>query len=227
MNRPPEEDDSRRLRVLIAHHHPATRAGVHESLESAEFLILGEAADAAGAVELALRERPDVCLLDPELPGNGIKAAEKITSTMPGVSVVMLSRCDRTGGLLDALRAGAVGYLLLETDPERLPHALRGVISGEAAIPRRLVARLIEEFRARESRRVISTAEGPAAALTSREWEVVEMLRDGLSSAQMADRLLLSPVTVRRHISRVAQKLGADDRRSLLNVIAASQPAAA
>lgn len=215
------------LRVLVAHHHAATRAGVHESLEGAEFLIVGEAADTNGAVELARRERPDVCLLDPELPGNGIKAAEEITSTMPGTSVVMLSRCDRTGGLLDALRAGAVGYLLLETDPERLPHALRGVISGEAAIPRRLVARLIEEFRARESRRVVSIVDGPAAELTSREWEIVEMLRDGLSTAQVADRLLLSPVTVRRHISRVAQKLGADDRRSLLSLIAAAQPAAA
>jgi DNA-binding NarL/FixJ family response regulator len=208
------------LRVLVAHHHEATRAGVHESLEHAEFVIVGEAADADGAVELALRERPDVCLLDPELPGNGIKAAEQITSTMPGVSVVMLSRCDRTGGLLDALRAGAVGYLLLETDPERLPHALRGVISGEAAIPRRLVARLIDEFRARETRRVLETADGPAE-LTSREWEIVEMLRDGLSTARIADRLLLSPVTVRRHISRVAQRLGANDRRSLLNLIAA------
>jgi DNA-binding NarL/FixJ family response regulator len=213
---------SRPLTVLVAHHHAATRAGVHESLEDAEFAIIGEAADAAGAVELALRERPDVCLLDPEMPGGGIRAAEAITSEAPGTSVVMLSRCDRTGGLLDALRAGAVGYLLLETDPARLPHALRGVISGEAAIPRRLVSRLIEEFRAREARRTVSVPDGAVTELSSREWEVVEMMRDGLSTAQIADRLLLSPTTVRRHISRVRKRLGAGDRASLFELLAAA-----
>jgi DNA-binding NarL/FixJ family response regulator len=227
MSMPKPTPISRPLRVLVAHHHAPTRAGVHASLEDGQFEIVGETADAAGAVEIALRERPDVCLLDPEMPGNGIQAAETITSEAPGTSVVMLSRCDRTGSLLDALRAGAVGYLLLETDPARLPHALRGVISGEAAIPRRLVSRLIEEFRTREARRSLPIAGGQAALLTSREWEVVEMMREGLSTAQMADRLLLSPITVRRHISRVIQKLGATDRRSLLKMLADAEAAAA
>jgi DNA-binding NarL/FixJ family response regulator len=194
---------------------------VHESLEGGQFVIVGEAEDAAGAVELVLRERPDVCLLDPEMPGNGIKAAEAISAEVPGTSIVMLARCDRTGRLLDALRAGAVGYLLLETDPARLPHALRGVISGEAAIPRRLVSRIIEEFRARETRRALPLPGGAAVELTGREWEVLELMREGLSTAQMADRLLLSPVTVRRHISGLVQKLGVSDRPSLLRMLAA------
>ena len=224
---PKSRSPVRALRVLVAHHHAPTRAGVHASLEDGPFVIVGEAADAAGAVELALRERPDICLLDPEMPGNGIRAAEAITSEAPGTSVVMLARCERTGGLLDALRAGAVGYLLLETDPARLPHALQGVISGEAAIPRRLVSRLIEEFRAREARRSVFIADGPVAQLSTREWDVVDMMREGLSTAQMADRLLLSPVTVRRHISRVIQKLGASDRRSLLKMLADAEAAAA
>jgi DNA-binding NarL/FixJ family response regulator len=212
---------SRRLTVLIGNGHAPTRAGVREALDGHEFTVVGEVADAAGAVELALRERPDVCLLDPEMPGSGIKAASAITSEAPGTAVVMLARSDRTGELLDALRAGAVGYLLMETDPGRLPHALRGVMSGEAAVPRRLVSRIIEEFRGRETRRSLSLAGAPTAELTAREWDVVELLREGTSTAQMADRLLLSPVTVRRHISGIVKKLGATDRQSLLRMLAA------
>jgi DNA-binding NarL/FixJ family response regulator len=210
---------NRSLRVLIANHHAATRAGVREALEHDGFEIVGEAEDAGTAVALALSERPDVCLLDPEMPGNGVKAAELISSQAPGTAIVMLARCDRTGRLLDALRAGAVGYLMLETDPARLSHALRGVISGEAAVPRRLVSRLIDEFRARETRRAVFIEGAVAAELTTREWEVVELLREGLSTAQIADRLLLSPITIRRHLAGAVRKFGADDRASLVRLL--------
>jgi DNA-binding NarL/FixJ family response regulator len=125
-----------RIRVLIADHHPATRAGVRAVLEDDGFEVCAEAADAGAAVKAALRERPDLCLVDVQVPGNGIAATQAIVSSLPDTAVVMLSASHNDDDLFDAIRAGAVGYLPKGTRPERLPHALRGVLAGEAALPR-------------------------------------------------------------------------------------------
>ena len=202
------------LRVLIADDHAVARAGVRETVEEGGFDVCAEAADANEAIELALRERPDVCLLDVHMPGEGIRAAAAIASAMPDCAVVMLTVSRNDNDLFDALRAGAAGYLLKDTDPARLPDALRGVLSGEAAVPRALVARLIDEFRSRGTRRRLPLIGGRGVELTSREWEVLDLMAEGLTTAQIAARLFVSPVTVRRHISGVVEKLGAPDREA-------------
>lgn len=194
------------------------------ALENEGFTVVAEAADASTAVKLALEQQPDICLIDVDLPGSGISAAAEITARLPGAAVVMLARSERDSELLAALRAGAVGYLLMDTDPLRLPHALRGAIEGEAAVPRRLVTLLIDEFRSREGRRRLPLSGRRAARVTSREWDVAELMRDGLTTAEIAERLYVSPVTVRRHVSAIVRKLEVPDRDSALEVLRERQP---
>lgn len=207
------------IRVLIADDHPPTRAGVQAALERADFVVCAQAADARSAVEAARRERPDVCLLDIHMPGDGIRAAESIANELPDTAVVMLtvSRTDRD--LFDALRAGASGYLLKDIDPERLPLALHGVLEGEAALPRRLVALLIEEFRERKRRRRIPLVGRRSVELTDREWEVLELMRQSLTTEQIAARLFISPVTVRTHVSAILRKLQVPNREAAVALL--------
>ena len=138
-------------RVLIADDHDALRRGVRLVLERAGFRVVAECADGPSAVDEARRVHPDICLLDIKMPGGGIEAAGQIHRALPGVQIVMLTVSAESNALFRALRAGAVGYLLKDIDPGRLPLAVHGVLHGEAALPRPLVLRLIEEFRGREA----------------------------------------------------------------------------
>jgi DNA-binding NarL/FixJ family response regulator len=182
------------------------------------FTVVAEAADGPAAVEAALSERPAIALLDVNMPGSGIKAAEKISEALPETVVVMLTVSRDDDDLFAALRAGASGYLLKDTDPGRLPFALRGVLEGEAALPRGLVARLIEEFRTRGKRRRLPLMRQRGVELTEREWEVLEMLHEGLSTAQIAERMSISPVTVRRHVSEILKKLRVTSRAEAIKL---------
>jgi DNA-binding NarL/FixJ family response regulator len=207
------------IRVLIADDHAATRADMREAVERDErFVVCAEVADGSAAVEVALREQPDLCLLDIRMPGSsGIAATREITTRLPGTKVVMITVSLDDEDLLNALRAGAVGYLLKDIDPERLPHALIDALEGGAAIPRRLVARLVSEFRDHGPRRRPVVSE-PGYDLTSREWEVLSLLRQGLSTAQIASKLFVSRATVRSHIAAVLKKLDLPNREALRNL---------
>ncbi len=204
-------------RVLIADEQAATRAGIRAVLEDEGFTICSEATNAQGAVETAVRERPHIALLDVDIPGSGIAAAEQIAARVPETAVVMLTASTVDADLFDSLRAGAAGYLLKGTDPARLSHALRGVLAGEAAIPRTLVTRIIAEFGERTQRRLELAWRG--IELTPREWEVLELLREGLTTGRMAERLFVSPVTVRRHVSTLLHKLEAPDREAAVRML--------
>ena len=205
------------IRVLVADDHAPTRVDVREILEAdPRFQVVAEAADAAGAVEQAVSERPDVCLLDVNMPGSGVGAAWEISARLPETKVVMLTVSREDQHLFSALRAGASGYLLKDMDRARLPHALSDVLEGKAALPRELTARLVDEFRDRSPRRRKALADGPYATLTSREWQVLDLLRQELSTAEIARRLTLSPVTVRTHMNSILRKVRAPDREALL-----------
>jgi DNA-binding NarL/FixJ family response regulator len=208
------------LRVLVADDHPPTRAGVRLALVDQGFTVCAEAADADGAVAAALREAPDVCLLDIRMPGGGIAAAAEIAARLPETVIVMLTVSRDDADLFDALRAGASGYLLKDIDPARLPIALRGVMAGEVALPRQLVARLVEEFEGRSRRRFrLVAGPGDRASLTRREWDVLELLHDGYTTREIAERLSISDVTVRRHASAIVRKLRVRDRREALRLL--------
>jgi DNA-binding NarL/FixJ family response regulator len=141
-----------------------------------------------------------------------------VSTVLPESVVVMLTQSQDESDLFDALRAGATGYLKKDMNPDRLPHALRGVLNGEAAIPRALVARILEEFRAPAIRRLGRKTKA-AALLTSREWEVMELLAEGQSTEEVARRLFLAPTTVRVHLSSVLKKLRVKDRQSAFDLL--------
>lgn len=209
---------SRAPSVVIVDEQPAIRACSRQLLEQDGFTICGEASDADGAVEAVLRERPDLCLIGVLAEGSEIQATERIVTALPQTAVVILTASESRVDLVEAIRAGAVGYLLKGMNEKRLANVLRGVLAGEAAIPRALVARLVREFQT-QGRRHLAAGEHGRVDLTVREWEVMELMCEGLSTGELAERLFVSPVTVRRHISETVRKLGVDDREAAVALL--------
>lgn len=204
-------------RVLIADDHAPTRELVRESLLAAGFDVCAEASSAAGAVRLALEHHPDVCLLDIYMPGSGITAAAAISDRLEDVVVVMLTVSAEDSDLFEALKAGARGYLLKGFEPDALPDELRAVLAGDAPLSPSLVTKLVEEFRRRHRRgRVLG---GRRVELTEREWEVLEMMRSGAGTREMAEQLYVAPVTVRTHISSILRKLQVASRAEAVRMI--------
>lgn len=207
-------------RVLIADDHAPSRDDIQRELErNQRFGVCASVADAAEAVQAAVRERPDICLLDIRMPGDGLAAAWEIAARLPEAKIVMLTVSDDDADLFTALRAGAHGYLLKSMNLRRLPDALEGVLSGEAAIPRALVAHVLDQFRGHEPRwRQLVADDNSGGRLTSREWEVLALLTQALSTHEIARRLMLSDSAVRVHISAIVRKLGVPDRAAAMDL---------
>ena len=165
-----------------------------------------------------MRLRPGLCLLDIRMPGGGIAAAWEITARLPETKVVMLTVSRDDDDLFAALRAGASGYLLKDLEPDRLADALEEVLTGDAAIPGALVARLVSEFRERGPRRRAVLTGAPDGHLTSREWEVLELLRERRSTSEIAERLFVSQATVRSHVAAILRKLRVPDREAAVQL---------
>jgi DNA-binding NarL/FixJ family response regulator len=207
------------LHVLVADDHAPTRDEICRALTGGGLIVCAEAADAARAVQQALETRPDICLLDLRMPGGGVAAAWEIAARLPLTKVVMLTVSDQDGDLFRALRAGAVSYLTKDIDFDTLPQALRDVAEGKAAIPPALVARMVMEFHSNDPRfrtTEIGTEFGPR--LTSREWDVLAGLAEGLSTRDIGRRLQLKPSGVRAHISAVVHKLGVRNRQEAVEM---------
>lgn len=210
---------SRRAHVLIAAERLPTRVGLRLALEPEA--RCSEAADAESAVDTAVRERPDVCLLGLETPTHGLRVANEIVTRVPSAAVILLtSRLDEDE-FMAAVRLGASGYLPQTLDPARLPFVVRGALRGEPAVPRKFVSRLLDELRTRERRRSVVLAGKGRIALTAREWEVVELLLRGATTAEIADELGVAPVTVRRHLGSVEGKLGVATRAEVVELLSA------
>src|SRR5215468_11700065 len=167
--------------VLIADDDIPHRRSVREALERHGFVVVAEASDAAAAIGAATRLRPDICLIEIELPLEGLNAISRIAKASPKTLIVVLSRSDRPEDVVSAFTRGASGYLLKEISGERLAAALRGAYLGEPPLSRALVPYLVDEIRRGAVRRL--TLPGGPVTLTPREWEVGELLRDGLSTA--------------------------------------------
>jgi len=175
-------------------------------------------------VRAAVCEQPDVCLLDVRMPGSGVAAAWEIAARLPDTKIVMLTVSDDDADLFAALRAGADGYLLKTMNLKRLRDALIGVCSGEAAIQRTLVARVLDRFHGREPRwRQVVSSQGTGQRLTSREWEVLELLAQRRSTAEIAGKLVLSASAVRVHIASIVHKLQVADRAAVVELFGRSR----
>jgi two-component system nitrate/nitrite response regulator NarL len=206
-------------RVLLADDDAATRAGLEDLLAADDrFELCASAADAVEAVRLATRLRPDLCLLDSRMPGDGIAAAWQITARLPSTRVVMLTASRNDRDLFAALRAGALGYLPKDLPADEIRPALRAVLDGEAALPGALVARLVEEFRDRAPRRRALVQSDAGPRLTSREWEVLDLMRAGLTTRAIAKRLFVAEVTVRSHAASIVRKLRVPDRDAAIRL---------
>lgn len=202
--------------MLIADDHAPTRDDVRRVLDSdPRFEVCATVADAAAAVKAAVAGRPDICLLDVRMPGRGLAAAWEIAARLPQTKIVMLTVSDEDTDIFAALRAGAAGYLPKTMNFARLPDALNGVLSGEAAMPRKLVAHVLEAFHAREPHwRQLVAGTGPEQRLTSREWEILELLAHDRSTAEIARKLVLSHSAVRVHIASIVHKLEVPNRHA-------------
>ncbi|AZH82451.1 DNA-binding response regulator [Plantibacter sp. PA-3-X8] len=202
------------IRLLIADDQAVVRAGLSVILGAEpDIEVVGEAIDGADAVRLAKELRPDLICMDIRMPGtDGIAATRTITADPDlDADVLILTTFDVDADVFAALEAGAAGFLLKGADEATLLAAIRSVAAGEGTLDQRLTRRILREFseRRREAPVVTSAAESP---LTDREFEVLDLLAQGLSNAEIADRLFVEPTTVKYHLAGLLQKTGARDR---------------
>jgi DNA-binding NarL/FixJ family response regulator len=204
------------IRVLIADAQPVVRAGFTAMLEGEPDIgVAGVAAGADEAIALAAELRPDVAIVDLELPGlGGLEAARRIHSA--DVKVMVLAADDSDEALFAALRAGARGFVLTSTEPAQLVQAVRVVAGGEALLSPNATSRLIAEFCSQPQPQVPSSEQ--LDELTAREREVMALVAAGLRNDEIAERFVISPATVKTHVSRALRKLDAHDRSQLVAI---------
>jgi DNA-binding NarL/FixJ family response regulator len=206
-------DGDRPIRVLLADDQQLVRAGIRLVLRHADDIeVVAEAADGREAVELAVRHPIDVALLDIRMPGtDGLVAAERMAERAPSVRVLMLTTFGDDENVARALRAGAAGFLLKDSGPEDLIHAVRVVARGQSILSPEVTRRLIDRYVARDTARS-DAGRHLIATLTGREHDVLVMIGTGLSNADIGQRLHLGEGTVKTYVSRVLAKLGCANR---------------
>lgn len=207
------------VRVLLVDDQALMRMGFRLVLEAEDGIeVVGEAGDGASAVRQAAVLRPDVVLMDVRMPGmNGIEATEQVVAQGSGVRVLILTTFDLDEYAFAALRAGASGFLLKDARPAELVAAIRAVSTGDAVVSPRVTRRMLEMFSdrlpdGRASEGGAAAADPRLSQLTSREAEVLRTVAEGMSNAEIAERLFLSEATVKTHVGRILAKLQVRDR---------------
>jgi DNA-binding NarL/FixJ family response regulator len=200
------------MRVLLVEDHALVRSAIRQALEAPDVTVVGEARSAEEALEMAPRLRPDLVLLDIDLPGmSGIDAVRELAPRLPDTRVVMLTVSTDRRDLLDAVRHGAFGYLTKDLSGEALLRAVRGIRRGDLPMSR-VHAALVVDHLARSGRSGASAADEVGGLLSAREQEVLRLLAEGMTDREIASALAISPRTVESHVSSVLRKLGVRNR---------------
>lgn len=200
------------MRVLLVDDHALVRSAIRQALEAPDVTVVGEARSAEEALEMAPRLRPDLVLLDIDLPGmTGIEAVREMAPRLPDTRIVMLTVSTDRRDLLDAVRHGASGYLTKDLSGEALLRAVRGIRRGDLPMSR-VHAAVVVDHLARTGRSGSSVADEVDGLLSAREQEVLRLLAEGMTDREIANALAISPRTVESHVSSVLRKLGVRNR---------------
>lgn len=203
---------SRMLRVMLVDDHALVRSAVRGALQAPDIEVVAEASSAEAAFGEALRTRPDVMLLDVDMPGmSGLQLIRELRPRLPETQIVMLSVSGDEATVLEAMRHGAAGYLTKDLGPEALQRAVRGIRAGDLPMSRRMAARTLRRFIEGTGSDIGDDATA-LSVLSSRETEVLAHLAEGLTDREIADALVISPRTVESHVSNVLRKLGVRNR---------------
>lgn len=199
------------LRVLLVEDHALVRSAIRQALDAPDIEVVGESGTAEAAIELAMRLRPDVLLLDIDLPGlNGIGALRELAPRIPETRIVMLTVSDDRRDLLDAIRNGAAGYLTKDLSGEALLRAVRGIRSGDLPMSRAHAALVVDHLA--RGGMAGGSDDGLLTSISVREREVLRLLANGLTDREIAVSLAISPRTVESHVSSVLRKLNVRNR---------------
>lgn len=208
------------VRVLLADDHALVRAGYQTILGGEDGIdVVGEAADGRAAVDVAIRDAPDVVLMDIRMPHlDGIEATRRIATSprLTSTRVIVLTTFDLDEYVFRALRAGASAFLLKGVEPVELIHAVRTVADGDALLDPGATRRLIEAYVVAAATQPATTTTPLLGTLTARETEILRLVAAGLTNGEIAERLVLSPLTAKSHLSRILTKVGARDRTQLV-----------
>lgn len=200
------------IRVMLVEDHALVRAAIRGALEAPDIEVVAEEASAEAAYESAMALRPEVILLDIDLPGlSGLQLVRELAPRLPESKIVMLSVIGEDRAVVEAMRFGAAGYLTKDLGPEALQRAVRGLRSGDLAMSRAMAARTLRQFIDRGGRGSADVSD-LLGVLSRRERDVLERLADGLTDREIGDALVISPRTVETHVSSILRKLGVRNR---------------
>lgn len=199
------------MRILLVDDHALVRSAVRQALAAPDLEVVGEASTADEALLLAPQLRPDLILLDVDLPGtDGLRLLRELGPRLPETKIVMLTVSTSRRDLLEAVQHGAIGYLTKDLDPAALQRAVRGIRRGDLPMSRNMAATVVAQLAG--GSRAGSAATSAGWELSSREEEVLRLLAEGLTDREIADRLVISPRTVESHVGSVLRKLGVRNR---------------
>lgn len=206
------------IRVMLVDDHALVRSAIRGALDAPDIEVVAEAPTAEAAWEAALQHRPDVILLDVDMPGmSGVEFVRELAPRLPDTQIVMLSVIGDDRVVVEAMRHGAAGYLTKELGPEALQRAVRGLRRGDLAMSRVMAARTLRQFIQSGGRSPTADA-SVLSVLSSREREVLARLADGLTDREIGEALVISPRTVETHVGNILRKLGVRNRAEAARV---------